>query len=121
MQNHVFAICHDFRRTAEIVDRLLAAGIVDAHISILTSEASGARLGVAPGVSARLGAGIRAGGLAGGLIDAGLSETQARFYAQEVAEKGAVLIGVQVAKTEHDLVRQILTPEQRRPGLLARA
>ena len=67
MQNHVFSIYHDIHQANDAVDRLLAAGIGRKHISILTSEAGGARhLALSQGSKAAEGGGI--GASVGGVI-----------------------------------------------------
>ena len=68
---------------------------------------------------ASMGAGATAGGLAGVLIGAGIPEAEAKFYAQEIAEKEAILVGVEVTDSDRDLVRQIMT--KRTPGVLTHA
>jgi hypothetical protein len=152
MHNHIFCIYHDVREADHVVDSLLAAGIGRKHISILTSEAGGARqlalsqgskaaegggLGASVGGAvgliagtlitaatagvgvlaagplftglAGLGAGAVAGGLAGVLIGAGLPEAEAKFYAQEIAEKDAILVGVEITESDRDMVRHIMS------------
>jgi hypothetical protein len=74
VQNHLFSIYHDIGGANDVVDQLLAAGVGKAHISVLTSETSGARhLALVRGretpESAK--AGLRTGG-AVGLLDGGL-------------------------------------------------
>ena len=66
---------------------------------------------------AAMGAGAAAGGLAGALIGAGIPEAEARFYAQEIAEKDAILIAVDATAADRDLVRTIMT--KRAPGVLS--
>lgn len=152
MQDHIFYIYHDIKRADDVVDRLLAAGIGRMHISILTSEAGGAKhlvlsqgnkaaegggvgasIGGAIGLIAGtlitaatagvgvlaagslfaglagLGAGGAVGGLTGILIGTGIPEAEAKFYAQEVADKDAILVGVEVAESDRDMVRQIMS------------
>lgn len=58
---------------------------------------------------AGLGAGAAAGGLAGALVGAGIPEAEAKFYAQEIAEKDAVLIGVEVSESDRDIVKGIMS------------
>lgn len=70
---------------------------------------------------AGMGAGAAAGGLAGALIGVGIPEAEAKFYAQEVTDKNAVLIGVEVTKSDRDMVRQILLRNRKRLGILAGA
>lgn len=77
MQNHVISIYHDIRQANDVVDRLLAAGVGRKHISILTSEAAGARhLALSQGSKAAEGGGVGAsvggamGLMAGTLITA---------------------------------------------------
>ena len=70
---------------------------------------------------AGMGAGAAAGGLAGALIGVGIPEAEAKFYAQEVTDKNAVLIGVEVTKSDRDMVRQILLHNRKRLGILAGA
>ncbi len=155
MQTRVFHIYHDILRADDVVDRLLASGIGGKHISILTTEAAGAKhlamtegtkaqeggnmgaaiggavgliggglitaatagvgvLAVGPLLTALagLGAGAAAGGLAGTLIGAGIPEAEAKFYAQEVSDKDAILIGVEVTESDRDLVRQIMSTKK---------
>lgn len=164
MQNNIFSIYHDIDGANDVVDRLLAAGVGKAHISVLTSETSGARhlavtrgkrgperakagastggavglldgglltattagvgvLAVGPLVSALSGlnSGKPGGGLADAFIGAGIPEAEARLYASRVADIDAVLIGVEMTHAHGDVVRQIMTPEKRQPGLLSRA
>lgn len=152
MQDHIFYIYHDIKRADDVVDRLLEAGIGRKHISILTSEAGGAKhlvlsqsskaaegggLGASVGGAigliagtlitaatagvgvlaagplfaglAGLGAGGAVGGLTGVLIGAGIPEAEAKFYAQEVADKDAILVGVEVAESDRDMVRHIMS------------
>ena len=67
MQNPVFSIYHDINQANEVVDRLLSAGISRRHISILTSEASGAKhLSIQPGTKAAEGGTL--GGSVGGAV-----------------------------------------------------
>ena len=61
---------------------------------------------------AGMGVGAATGGLTGVLIGAGIPEAEAKFYAQEIAEKDAILIGVEVTDSDRDLVHQIMS---RRP------
>lgn len=162
MPNHTFCIYHDIRRADDAVDRLLSAGIGRQHISILTSEAGGAKhfalahgskaaegdgIGAAVGGAigliagtlitaatagvgviaagplyaglAAMTAGAAAGGLAGALIGIGIPEAEAKFYAQEIAEKDAILVSVEATESERDLIREIMT--KRLPGILANA
>lgn len=148
---HNFHIYHDINQANEVVDRLLAAGIGRKHISILTSEAAGARqlaltegskaaegggigasIGGAVGLIAGtlitaatagvgvlatgplfaglagMGAGGMAGGLAGTLIGAGIPEAEAKFYAREIKDKDAILIGVETVQSDRDTVREIM-------------
>lgn len=152
MQNPVFSIYHDINQANDVVDRLLSAGISQRHISILTSEAAGAKhlslqqgtkaaegatlggsIGGAVGLLAGslitaatagvgvlaagplvgglagMGVGAATGGLTGVLIGAGIPEAEAKFYAREIAEKDAILIGVEVTDSDRDLVRQIMS------------
>ena len=152
MQNHIYCIYHDIERADDVVDRLLAAGVGRKHVSILTSEAGGARhlalsqgskaaegggvgasvggaIGLLAGTLitaatagvgvlamgplfmglAGLGAGAAAGGLAGALVGAGIPEAEAKFYAQEVAEKDAILIGVEVTESDREIVEDIMS------------
>jgi hypothetical protein len=147
------------QRADDVVDQLLASGIGRKHISILTTEAAGAKhlamtdgtkageggnIGAAIGGAvgliggglitaatagvgvltvgplltalAGLGAGAAAGGLAGALIGAGIPEAEAKFYAQEVSEKDAILIGVEVTESDRDLVRQIMSAKRQTHG-----
>ena len=64
-------------------------------------------------------AGAAAGGLAGALIGIGIPEAEAKFYAQEIAEKDAILVSVEATESERDLIREIMT--KRLPGILANA
>ena len=57
-------------------------------------------------------AGGSAGTLAGILSAAGIPEAEARFYAQEICDKDAILIGVEVTDSDGDMVHHIMT---RRP------
>lgn len=152
MQTHIFHIYHDIHRADDVVDRLLSSGIGRKHISILTTEAGGARhlamtegtkageggnmgaaiggavgliggslitaatagvgiLAVGPLLTglAGLGAGAVTGGLIGALIGVGIPEAEAKFYAQEISEKDAILVGVEVTESDRNLVRQILS------------
>ncbi len=152
MQTHIFHIYHDIHRADDVVDRLLSSGIGRKHISILTTEAGGARhlamtegtkageggnmgaaiggavgliggslitaatagvgiLAVGPLLTglAGLGAGAVTGGLIGALIGVGIPEAEAKFYAQEISEKDAILLGVEVTESDRNLVRQILS------------
>ena len=152
MQTHIFHIYHDIHRADDVVDRLLSSGIGRKHISILTTEAGGARhlamtegtkageggnmgaaiggavgliggslitaatagvgiLAVGPLLTglAGLGAGAVTGGLVGALIGLGIPEAEAKFYAQEISEKDAILVGVEVTESDRNLVRQILS------------
>lgn len=152
MQTHIFHIYHDIHRADDVVDRLLSSGIGRRHISILTTEAGGARhlamtegtkageggnmgaaiggavgliggslitaatagvgiLAVGPLLTglAGLGAGAVTGGLVGALIGLGIPEAEAKFYAQEISEKDAILVGVEVTESDRNLVRQILS------------
>jgi hypothetical protein len=152
VQNHIFCIYHDISQADHVVDQLLAAGVGRKHISILTSEAGGARhLALRQGIKATesgglgasvggaigliagtlitaatagvgilaagplfaglagLGVGAAAGGLGGALIGAGIPEAEARFYAQEIAEKDAILVGVEIVESDRDIVRQIMS------------
>ena len=74
MQTHVFHIYHDIQQTDDVVDRLLASGIGRKHISILTTEAGGAKHlamteGTKAGEGGNLGAAIGgAMGLIGGSL-----------------------------------------------------
>ena len=43
------------------------------------------------------------------LAGAGIPEAEARFYAQEISEKDAILVGVDVTESYQALVRQIMT------------
>lgn len=162
MQDHIFYIYHDIKRADDVVDRLLVAGIGRKHISILTSEAGGAKhlvlsqgskaaegggLGASVGGAigliagtlitaatagvgvlaagplfaglAGLGAGGAVGGLTGVLIGSGIPEAEAKFYAQEVADKDAILIGVEVAESDREMVRHIMS--RRSLGIRAEA
>jgi hypothetical protein len=152
VQTHIFHIYHDIHRADDVVDRLLSSGIGRKHISILTTEAGGARhlamtegtkageggnmgaaiggavgliggslitaatagvgiLAVGPLLTglAGLGAGAVTGGLIGALIGVGIPEAEAKFYAQEISEKDAILVGVEVTESDRNLVRQILS------------
>ena len=152
MQTHIFHIYHDIQRADDVVDRLLSSGIGRKHISILTTEAGGARhlamtegtkageggnmgaaiggavgliggslitaatagvgiLAVGPLLTglAGLGAGAVTGGLFGALIGVGIPEAEAKFYAREISEKDAILVGVEVTESDRNLVRQILS------------
>ncbi len=67
MNNHIFCIYHDISQADHIVDGLLADGIGRKHISILTSEAGGARhLALRQGSKAAEGGGL--GASVGGAI-----------------------------------------------------
>jgi hypothetical protein len=70
---------------------------------------------------AGLGAGAAAGGLAGVLVGAGIPEVEAKFYAQEVSEKDAILVGVEVTESDRDLVRQIMSAKKPTLGIRAEA
>ena len=160
MQRHIFHIYHDIHRANDVVDRLLASGIGRRHISVLTTEAAGAKhlamtegtkaeeggnigaaiggavglisgglitaatagvgvLAVGPLLTALagLGAGAATGGLAGALIGAGIPEAEAKFYSQEVTEKQAILIGVEVSESDRDLVRQVMSAKRPMLGI----
>ena len=151
MQNHIFHVYHDIQRANEVVDTLLAAGIGRKHISILTTDAAGARhfaltqgtkaaeggnFGAAVGGAvglfagalitastagigvlatgpllmglAGMGGGAAVGELAGALVGAGIPEAEAKFYAQEISEKDAILIGVEVTESDREMVRHIM-------------
>ena len=160
MQTHIFHIYHDIHRADDAVDRLLAAGIGRRHISVLTSEAAGAKhLALSQGTKAAetggigasvggaigliagtlitaatagvgvlaagplfaglagLGAGAAAGGLAGALVGAGIPEAEAKFYAQEVTDKDAILVGVEVSASDREIVREIMSTNRRTLGI----
>ena len=164
MQNHLLCIYHDIRRADDVVGQLLAAGVDRRQISILTSEAGGARhlalsqgtraaeggsmgasvggaIGLVAGTLitaatagvgvlaagplfmglAGLGAGAAAGGLAGALVGAGIPEAEAKFYAQEITDKDAILIAVEVTEADRDEIRHIMFKSNRRPGILTHA
>lgn len=70
---------------------------------------------------AGLGTGAAAGGLAGALAGVGIPETEAKFYEQEIRDKDAVLIGVEVDdESERDRIKRIMNaPADPQPSFAA--
>lgn len=66
---------------------------------------------------AGLGAGATVGGLAGALVGAGIPEAEAKYYAQEIAGRDAILVGVEVPACDQDMVRSIMTPARDKLGI----
>ena len=66
---------------------------------------------------AGLGVGAAAGGIVGALIGVGIPEAEAKFYAQEISEKDAILVGVEVTESDRDVVRQIMAAKRKTLGI----
>ena len=64
-------------------------------------------------------AGGSSGNLLAILVGAGIPEDEAKFYAQEIADKNAILVGAQASDSDRDIVRQIM--RRRTLGISAHA
>jgi hypothetical protein len=70
---------------------------------------------------AGLGAGAAAGGMAGALVGSGIPEAEARYFAREVTDRQAILIGVDIPDSDREIVQEIFGPPVRRRSILAGA
>lgn len=80
--------------------------------TLITAATAGVGvLAVGPVLTCLIGssAGATTGSLFSILAGAGIPEAEAEFYAQEIAEKDAILIGVEVTDSDRNMVRQILS------------
>lgn len=97
-----------------------AVGLLRSTV-IASATAGVGVLAAGPVLSGLLGlsAGASTGSLIGILVGAGIREDEARFYAQEIADKNAILIGARSSDSDRDTLRQIM--RRRTLGISAHA
>lgn len=87
-----------------------AVGLLCGHLIAAATAGIGV-LAAGPLLTGLVGSsdGASAGSLVGIFVGTGIPEAEAKFYAQEITHKGAILIGVKVTDSDRDMVRNIMT------------